>query len=87
MWINKRFFDNFQNRDENIINSSNKNISLSEKKRIWLARCLYKDANMYLLDDPIPNIDTEVSNNIFKNAFINYLKGKNRILVTNDMTI
>ncbi len=42
---------------------------------------------MYLLDDPIPNIDTEVSNNIFKNAFINYLKGKNRILVTNDMTI
>ena len=27
-------FDNFQNRDENIINSSNKNISLSEKKRI-----------------------------------------------------
>ena len=79
-------FDNFQNRDDNIINSSNKNLSLGEKKRICLARCLYKDADMYLLDDPISNIDTEVSNNIFKNAFINYLKGKCRILVTNDMT-
>ena len=28
---------------------------------------------MYLLDDPISNIDTEVSNNIFKNAFINFV--------------
>jgi len=77
--------DNFPNGDESIINSSNKNLSLGEKKRICLARCLYKDADMYLLDDPISNIDTEVSNKIFKNAFINYLKGKCRILVTNDM--
>ena len=36
--------------------------------------------------NPISNIDTEVSNNIIKNAFINYLKEKCTILVTNDMT-
>ena len=67
------------------INLSGNNISGGQKGRISLARCLYKNADLYLLDDPLANVDTEVSNNIFKNAFVDFLNGKCRILVTHDV--
>ena len=78
-------FETFKKGDESIINSLGGNISGGQKGRISLARCLYKDVDMYLLDDPLANVDTEVSNNIFKNAFVKYLKGKCRILVTHEV--
>ena len=77
--------ENFNNNDDIIINSSSKNLSFQQKKRISLARCLYKDCDIYLLDSPLYKNDSDISDNIFKNAFVNYLKGKTRILVTNDL--
>ena len=66
------------------INSTSSNISGGQKARISLARCLYKDADLYLIDDPFANIDNKVGNKIFKEAFCEYLKNKARILITND---
>ena len=81
----KKDFENFNKGDLTYINLSGNNISGGQKGRISLARCLYKNADLYLLDDPLANVDTEVSNNIFKNAFVDFLNGKCRILVTHDV--
>ena len=72
--------------DKTEINSTSANVSGGQKARISLARCLYKEADLYLLDDPLSSIDSKVGNKIFKKAFIKYLKDKARILVTNEFT-
>ena len=79
-------FDNFIEKDETLINSSSACLSGGQKARISLARCLYKDADLYLFDDPFSSIDNSVSQAIFQNTFCDYLKKKARILVTNDLT-
>ena len=79
-------FDNFIEKDETLINSSSACLSGGQKVRIALARCLYKDADLYLFDDPFSSIDNSVSQAIFQNTFCDYLKKNARILVTNDLT-
>ena len=78
----KKFIDN----DDTLINSSSASVSGGQKARIALARCLYKDADLYLFDDPFSAIDNSVKQAIFENSFCNFLKDKARILVTNDLT-
>ena len=72
--------------DQTEINSTSSNVSGGQKARISLARCLYKDADLYLIDDPFSSIDIKVGNKIFKEAFCDYLKDKTRILITNELT-
>ena len=78
--------ETFPKKDENIISSSGGNLSGGQRARVSLARCLYKDADLYLLDDPLASIDAKVGNNIFKEAFADYLKDKGRILITNELS-
>ena len=79
-------FENLVEKDETLINSSSTNVSGGQKARIALARCLYKEADIYIFDDPFSSIDNKVSKSIFNNSFCNFLKEKGRILVTNDIT-
>jgi ABC-type multidrug transport system ATPase subunit len=62
-----------------------KGVSLSggQKARIALARAVYRDADVYLIDDPFAAVDALVAKHIFENAICKELKGKTRILVTN----
>ena len=78
-------FMEFPNGDKTEINSTSANVSGGQKARISLARCLYKDADIYLLDDPLASTDSKVGNKIFTKAFNKYLKKKARILVTNEL--
>ena len=68
------------------INSTSSNVSGGQRARISLARTLYKEADLYLIDDPFASIDNKVGTQIFKDVFCNYLKNKTRILITNEMT-
>lgn len=79
-------FDNLLEGDLTLINSSSASLSGGQKARIALARCLYKEADLYLFDDPFSSIDNKVSQAIFENLFCHYLKDKARILVTNDLS-
>jgi ABC-type multidrug transport system fused ATPase/permease subunit len=60
------------------------NISGGQKARICLARAVYNDADIYILDDPISSVDPIVYNKIYKNLLLDYLKDKTRIILQND---
>jgi ABC-type multidrug transport system ATPase subunit len=53
------------------------------KTRISLARAVYSNADIYLLDDPLSAVDPEVANAIFNECIIEAAKeGKCVMLVT-----
>ena len=61
------------------------NLSGGQRARISLARALYSDADIYLLDDPLSAVDANVARHIYNNCINGYLKSKIRILVTHQV--
>ena len=58
------------------------NLSGGQKARLGLARALYQDKEIYLMDDPISALDAHVRNQIIENVYFGALKDRTRILVT-----
>lgn len=58
------------------------NLSGGQKARIGLARAVYSNRDIFLMDDPISALDASVRKNIFLNVILGYLNGKTRVLVT-----
>ena len=77
-------FENLKHGDLTEVGSTGNNISGGQRARISLARAIYKEADIYLFDDPIPSVDSYVSVKIFHQAIVNLLKNKTRIFVTHD---
>jgi ATP-binding cassette subfamily C (CFTR/MRP) protein 1 len=70
--------------DQTEIGEKGVNLSGGQKQRISLARAIYSDADIYLLDDPMSAVDSHVGKHIFENVFgeNGLLAGKTRFLVT-----
>lgn len=64
------------------------NLSGGQRQRVSLARALYSDADVYLLDDPLSAVDAHVAKHIFDNVIgpDGALQGKTRILVTHGIS-
>lgn len=60
-------------------------ISGGQKARVNLARALYYDADIFLLDDPLSAVDASVAKHIFENCIKGFLKDKAVILVTHQI--
>ena len=75
----------FANGDESFIGERGIVLSGGQKARISLARSLYYDADIYLLDDPLSAVDSHVAKHLFKNAISDYLKNKTVILITHQL--
>ncbi|XP_027391669.1 multidrug resistance-associated protein 4-like [Bos indicus x Bos taurus] len=60
-------------------------LSEGQKARVSLARAVYQDADIYLLDDPLSAVDVGVSGHLFKQCIRQALKEKITILVTHQL--
>uniref|UniRef100_A0A3B3BJB3 Multidrug resistance-associated protein 4 n=1 Tax=Oryzias melastigma TaxID=30732 RepID=A0A3B3BJB3_ORYME len=61
------------------------NLSGGQKARVSLARAVYQDADIYLLDDPLSAVDAEVGRHLFEECICGLLRKKPRILVTHQL--
>ncbi|CAG9327096.1 unnamed protein product [Blepharisma stoltei] len=75
------------NKDLTEIGERGINLSGGQKARICLARAVYADKDIYLLDDPLSSVDTYVAKYIMNKCFLNVLSQKTRILVTHRLNI
>ncbi|XP_043748469.1 ATP-binding cassette sub-family C member 4-like isoform X1 [Cervus elaphus] len=60
-------------------------LSEGQKARVSLARAVYQDADIYLLDDPFSAVDAIVSRHLFERCIRQALKEKITILVTHQL--
>ncbi|XP_035533359.1 multidrug resistance-associated protein 4-like [Morone saxatilis] len=68
--------------DLTLIGDRGATLSGGQKARVNLARAVYQDADIYLLDDPLSAVDAEVGKHLFEQCICGLLKNKCRILVT-----
>uniref|UniRef100_A0A4W5R9U8 ATP-binding cassette, sub-family C (CFTR/MRP), member 3 n=1 Tax=Hucho hucho TaxID=62062 RepID=A0A4W5R9U8_9TELE len=64
------------------------NLSGGQRQRVSLARAVYNEADVYLLDDPLSAVDSHVAKHIFDHVIgpEGALQGKTRILVTHGIS-
>lgn len=77
--------ENFAKGIDTVIGERGINISGGQKARISLARAVYSQADIYLLDDPLSAVDPQVAHDIFEKCIRGALSGKLRILVTHQL--
>lgn len=56
-----------------------------QKQRVSLARAVYQDADIYLLDDCLSAVDAHVGKNIFNKCILTLLEKKTRLFVTHQL--
>ncbi|KAL2334838.1 hypothetical protein Fmac_016051 [Flemingia macrophylla] len=61
------------------------NLSGGQKQRIQLARALYQNADLYLLDDPFSAVDANTATNLFNEYIMERLEGKTVLLLTHQV--
>ena len=78
-------FKQFPHGDSTEIGERGVNLSGGQKARLSLARALYSEADIYLLDDPLSAVDTHVANVLFTEAIRGLLKNKTVLLATHQV--
>ncbi|KAE8736524.1 ABC-transporter, subfamily C member 18, partial [Frankliniella occidentalis] len=70
--------------DQTEIGEKGINLSGGQKQRVSLARAVFNDADIYLLDDPLSAVDSHVGKHIFDQVIgpTGLLRQKTRVLVT-----
>nr|DAD18192.1 TPA_asm: hypothetical protein HUJ06_019655 [Nelumbo nucifera] len=61
------------------------NMSGGQKQRIQIARAVYQDADIYLLDDPFSAVDAHTGTELFQDCLMGILKDKTVLYVTHQV--
>uniref|UniRef100_A0A8D2A9F3 ABC-type glutathione-S-conjugate transporter n=1 Tax=Sus scrofa TaxID=9823 RepID=A0A8D2A9F3_PIG len=74
--------------DQTEIGEKGINLSGGQRQRVSLARAVYSDADIFLLDDPLSAVDAHVAKHIFDQVIgpEGVLAGKTRVLVTHGIS-
>ncbi|XP_051014284.1 ATP-binding cassette sub-family C member 3 [Acomys russatus] len=74
--------------DQTEIGEKGINLSGGQRQRVSLARAVYSNANIFLLDDPLSAVDAHVAKHIFDQVIgpEGVLAGKTRVLVTHGIS-
>ena len=75
----------FTKRDLTEIGQRGVILSGGQCARVSLARAIYSDADIYLLDDPLSAVDARVGKHLFDRCIKEFLAGRTRILVTHQL--
>ncbi|XP_032238396.2 ATP-binding cassette sub-family C member 4 isoform X2 [Nematostella vectensis] len=78
-------FELLSEGDETLVGERGVSLSGGQRARISLARAVYADGDIYLLDDPLSAVDANVGRHLFQECICTYLKDKARILVTHQL--
>ncbi|CAK3849796.1 ABC transporter [Lecanosticta acicola] len=62
-------------------------VSGGQKQRLNIARAIYFNADIVLMDDPLSAVDAHVGRHIMDNAICGLLKGKARVLATHQLHV
>lgn len=80
-------FDIFPAGDQTEVGGRGVTLSGGQRARISLARALYNDADIYLLDDPLSAVDAHVGQRIWNEAILGYLMAKGKtVLIASHQT-
>lgn len=76
------FIEKQENGIETVINQNSSNISGGERQRIGLARALYKNSPVIILDEPTSSLDRDNSKSIME--VLKSIKNKTIIIISHD---
>ncbi|KAK2954768.1 Multidrug resistance-associated protein [Blattamonas nauphoetae] len=71
--------------DQTAIGEKGVNLSGGQKARIQLARSVYSERDIYILDDPLSAVDAHVGRVLMEECICGVLKGKTVLLMTNQL--
>ena len=75
------------NGDKTEIGERGITVSGGQKQRMNIARAIYFDADIVLMDDPLSAVDAHVGRHIMDNAICGLLKDKCRVLATHQLHV
>jgi ABC-type multidrug transport system fused ATPase/permease subunit len=72
---------------DTLLGEKGMNLSGGQKSRVALARAIYSEADIVLLDCPLAALDARVGSHVFEEAILGLLKGKTVLMVTHKLSI
>ncbi|KAI8429877.1 hypothetical protein MSG28_000366 [Choristoneura fumiferana] len=78
-------FQQFPHGDQTLVGERGASLSGGQRARINLARAVYRQADVYLLDDPLSAVDAHVGRQLFDECINGYLRHATRVLVTHQL--
>ncbi|XP_026726077.1 multidrug resistance-associated protein 4-like [Trichoplusia ni] len=78
-------FKQFPYGDLSLVGERGVSLSGGQRARINLARAIYREADIYLLDDPLSAVDANVGRQLFDGCIKGYLGGRTCVLVTHQI--
>ncbi|KAL9960218.1 hypothetical protein ACROYT_G033645 [Oculina patagonica] len=78
----KEDLDSLSSGDMTHVGERGVSLSGGQRARVNLARAVYSDADIYLLDDPLSAVDAKVSNELFERCICGALSDRIRLFIT-----
>ncbi|XP_061994727.1 putative ABC transporter C family member 15 [Rosa rugosa] len=75
----------WEDGDLTIVGERGMNLSGGQKQRIQLARAIYSDSDVYILDDPFSAVDAHTGTHLFKKCLLQHLSLKTVIYATHQL--